>query len=295
LYKYIVKKNKLLSIIKKFRAIYNKKDLPENLRFLALQSCYTANFLLHELNSIAYPENCNGGTMIDVGTGLGIIPLILNSQRKYSNYICIDLDNKGLTTAKRLFEENNFNPICADAYAMPLKNSIADILFARYVLQHVSSIELFLLELKKIMKSNSKIVIIDVEDDMNIFYPELPPETKKVFESYEKFQKQRGGDRNVSKKLPYFLFKTGFKNVEIKPFTSTFFVSKKDCSDYFRQTKEAFLVLSAELELVKDELIAHKYISPSDFHRGLNNCLVYLNSSDGIFMSKTEFLITATK
>ena len=214
----------MLSIIEKFRAIYNKKDIPENLRFLALQSCYTANFLLHELNSISYPENCNDGTAVDVGTGLGIIPLILNSQRKYRKYIGIDIDNKGLTIAERLFEENNFNPICADVYAMPLKNSISDILFARYVLQHVSCIELFLSELKKIMKTDSKIVIIDVEDDMNVFYPELPPETKSVFESYEKFQKQCGGDRNISKKLPYLLFQAGFKNVEIKPFTSTFFV-----------------------------------------------------------------------
>jgi ubiquinone/menaquinone biosynthesis C-methylase UbiE len=285
----------LLSIIEKFRAIYNEKDIPENLRFLALQSCYTANFLLYELNSIPYPENCNDGTAVDVGTGLGIIPLILNSQKKYRKYIGVDIDNKGLTIAERLFEENNFNPICADVYAMPLKNSISDILFARYVLQHVSRIELFLSELKKIMKTDSKIVIIDVEDDMNIFYPELPPETKSVFESYEKFQKQCGGDRNISKKLPYFLFQTGFRNVEIKPFTSTFFVSKKDCRDYFKQTKDAFLALSAELELVKDELFKHKFISPSDFHRGLNNCLAYLNSSDSIFISRTEFLITATK
>ena len=285
----------MLSIIEKFRAIYNKKDTSEDLRFLALQSCHTANFLLHELNSISHPENCNNGTAVDIGTGLGIIPLILHSQGKYHNYIGIDIDNKGLMIAKRLFEENNFNPICADVYAMPLKNAISDILFARYVLQHVSRIEFFLSELKKIMKTDSKIVIIDVEDDMNVFYPELPPETKNVFASYEKFQKQCGGDRNISKKLPYFLFQTGFKNVEIKPFTSTFFVSKKYCRDYFKQTKDAFLALSTELELVKDELFKHKFISPSDFHRGLNSCLVYLNSSDSIFISRTEFLITAMK
>ncbi|MHB8282197.1 MAG: class I SAM-dependent methyltransferase [bacterium] len=287
------------SFIEQFRAIYNQKDIPENLRFLALQSCYTANFLLQELNCIAYPKNCNAdtvpNTMIDVGTGLGIIPLILNSQKKYYNYICVDIDNNGLKIAKQLFEGKHFSLVCADVYAMPFKDSISDILFARYVLQHVNRIDLFLLELKKIMKTNSKIVIIDIEDDLNVFYPELPPETKKVFESYEKFQKQCGGDRNISKKLSYFLFKTGFKNVEIKPFTSTFFASKEDYPDYFKQIKNSFLLLSSELELIKNELFKNKFISPTDFHKGLNSYLNYLNCSDSIFMSKTEFIITAMK
>ena len=301
LYKYLLLKNKLSSFIEQFKAIYNQKDIPENLRFLALQSCYTANFLLQELNSLAYPKNCNADTMsntytmIDVGTGLGIIPLILNSQKIYYNYICVDIDNNSLKIAKQLFEEKHFSLVCADVYAMPFKDPIADILFARYVLQHINRIDLFLLELKKIMKTNSKIVIIDIEDDLNIFYPELPPETTKVFESYEKFQKQCGGDRSISKKLSYFLSKSGFRNVEIKPFTSTFFASKEDYPDYFKQIKNSFLLLSSELELIKDKLFKNKLISPTDFHKGLNSYLNYLNYSDSIFMSKTEFLITAMK
>ena len=258
---------------------------------MAYQSYLTAPHLLYQLNSLGY--TFDGKTVADVGTGVGILPYLLKD-RNPSKIIGIDLDKDFLKAARYLTDAENTAYINADGRNIPLKDSAFDAVFVRYVFQHVNLSDIFLYEIKRIVKDGGLLVIADIEDDMNIFYPDLPESSKKLFEAYSEYQKLKGGDRLISKKLPAFLLSHGFKDIEIKPYTLVFFKGGDGSPDH-ETLKNAFLLVQNELELVKYDLLNRKLIGSVEFHKGLNDYFKFLNLKDDLLISKTEFLITCKK
>lgn len=278
-------------LCEKYIEISKSSDYSPNIRFLSFQSYLTSPYLTHQLNSISY--NFNDKVIGDIGTGLGIIPCLLeNSNAK--NIIAIDYDRELLTAASSLKNNKNLNFICASGFNIPIKDFTFDIVFVRYVFQHINLSNSFLMEIRRVMKDGALLVIIDIDDELNLFYPDLPERSKNLFKIYSKYQELKGGDRFISKKLPAFLLNNRFKEIEVKPFTTTFF-KKPDNAGNYSAFKDAFILIQNELELVKNSLFEEKLISAIEFHKGLNDYHRFLNSDNNLFTSKTEFLITSKK
>ncbi|MHB8232288.1 MAG: class I SAM-dependent methyltransferase [bacterium] len=267
-------------------------DYSPNVRFMAFQSYLTAPHLFEQLNSI----DCSfsGKTVADIGTGLGIL-LHLLKDKNPSKIIGIDIDKGSLNAARYLTQAKNTGYINANGFNMPVKDGAFDVVFARYVFQHVNLSGNFLSEIKRIIKDGGLLVIMDIEDDLNIFYPELPEAAEKLFRIYSEYQELKGGDRFISKKLPAFLaaggLGGGFCEIEMKPYTFVFFKNKNDVSNS-TVLKNTFLLVQNELELVKNNLLTEKLISSIEFYKGLNDYFKFLNSENNLLISKTEFLIT---
>jgi ubiquinone/menaquinone biosynthesis C-methylase UbiE len=274
-----------------FSNIALSPDYSPDVRFMALQSYLTAPHLFEQLNSIDY--SFSGKTVADIGTGLGVL-LHLLKDKNPSKIIGIDIDKNSLNAASRLTRSKNTGYINANGCNMPFKDSTFDAVFARYVFQHVNLSDDFLSEIKRIIKDGGILAIMDIEDDLNVFYPDLPDSSKKLFRIYSEYQKLKGGDRYISKKLPAFLSSCGFGEIEIKPYTFVFFKSK-DRGPGPTVLKNAFLLVQNELELVKDNLLTEELISPIEFHKGLNDYFKFINLENNLLISKTEFLITCKK
>jgi ubiquinone/menaquinone biosynthesis C-methylase UbiE len=258
---------------------------------MAYQSYLTAPHLLHQINSLDYPFD--GKSVADIGTGVGILPYLLK-ERNLSKIIGIDLAQDFLKAARYLNNAENTAYINADGRNIPVKDSVFDAVFVRYVFQHVSLSDIFLSEIKRIIKDGGLLIIADIEDDMNIFYPDLPESSKKLFRIYSEYQKLKGGDRLISKKLPAFLLSCGFKDIKIIPFTFVFFKGSEGSSSP-EALKNAFLLVQNELEIVKNDILSRKLIASIEFHKGLNDYFKFLNLKDDLLISKTEFLITCKK
>lgn len=258
---------------------------------MAFQSYLTAPFLLRQLNALEY--SFAGKIIGDAGTGLGILPCLLKDKNPLK-IVGIDLDRSFLKTAGNLTHSENTAYINADIRRMPLKDNIFDAIFARYVFQHLNLSNIFLSEIKRTMKDGGLLVIADIEDDLTVYYPEPPDSSKKLFAAYSNYQMLSGGDRLISKKLPAFLSSVGFNDIKIKNFAQTFFKNGR-VSDCAETLKNAFLLLQNELELVKENFFKEKLITPTEYHRGLNDYYKFLISEDYIFISKTDFLITCVK
>jgi ubiquinone/menaquinone biosynthesis C-methylase UbiE len=258
---------------------------------MAYQSYLTAANLSGQLNGI----ECSFADKIiaDIGTGLGILPHLLQ-EKNPSKIIAVDVDKNSLNAAHSLSGAKNTGYVNGDANKLPLKDCIFDAIFVRYVFQHVNLSPIFISEIKRTTKNGGLLIIIDIEEDMNIFYPDLPESSKKLFKVYSEYQKIKGGDRFISKKIPAFLSSAGFKDIKIKPFTYVFFKNGSENSAS-EALKNAFLLLQGELELVKQELLEKKMIGPVEFHKGLNDYFKFLNSDCDLLISKSEFLITCRK
>ena len=267
------------------------QDFSPDVRYMAYQSYLTAPHLLHQIDNLGYLFY--GKTVADIGTGVGILPYLLK-EKNLSKIIGIDLDKDSLRAARYLSDDENTAYINADGRNIPVKDSIFDAIFVRYVFQHTGMSDIFLSEIKRTIKDGGLLIIADIEDDMNIFYPDLPESSKKLFRIYSEYQKLKGGDRLISKKLPAFLLSHGFKDIKIRPYTFVFFKGSEGSSSP-EDFKNAFLLVQNELELVKNDILSRKLIASIEFHKGLNDYFKFLNLSDDLLISKTEFLITCKK
>lgn len=273
---------------KQFETISNSFAFSDAVRFLSFQSYLTASCVVNQLNNleINYKDKIVG----DIGTGVGIIPCILQDS-PIKNIIGIDLDLELLIPAKSVAKNNKINFICASGFDIPIKENFFDLLFIRYVFQHTNLLKNIIKEIKRVLKPEGILIVIDIDDGFNVFYPELPENSRKLFKAYSEYQTMRGGDRSIARKIPSFLSENGFEDVALKPYTSSFFKKEGLGFDY-SQLAIPFLLLQKELELIKNEIFDLKLLRAIEFHRGINDFYRFLNSSDSLFASKTEFIIT---
>ncbi len=266
-------------------------DYSPDIRFMAFQSYLTAPHLFGQLNGLNY--SFAGKTVADIGTGLGILAYLLKDKNALK-IVGIDINKSFLKAARHLIKDKNTGFINANGFKIPVKDCIFDIVFARYVFQHINLSGDFISEIKRVLKPGGLLAVIDIEDDLNISYPDLPESTKNLFRIYSEYQKEQGGDRFISKKIPAFLSSAGFEDIELNPCTAVFFKGKDDGLNS-AALKNAFLLVQNELGLVKKNLLDDKFIGPAEFHKGLNDYFKFLNMENNLFISKTEFIITCKK
>ena len=268
-------------------------DYSPDIRFMALQSYLTAPYLFRQIKEAC--GSCADKSIADIGSGIGMLPHILENE-KYSRIVSADLDINFLNAAKKLTASRGPSAfINADGAHLPFLDSVFDLVFVRYVFQHVGLSEDFISELRRIIKTGGKLVIMDIEENLNVFYPGLPESSKNLFKKYSEYQELKGGDRNISIKLPAFLSRNGFGGITVKPYSDVFFGEEGREDLNAAALKNVFLLIQNELELVKERLIERKLMSLVDFHKGLNDYFRFLNSGKNLFVSKTEFLIAGVK
>lgn len=261
------------------------------IRFIALQSHLTASYLAKQIKD----SGCFDGpkTIADIGAGLGLLRYVLDDAEN-SRIINVDIDKHVLNAAK----DSQSAPlktafINAGGSALPFREGIFDLVFARYVFQHTGLSDVFAAEINRTLRHGGTLAVIDIEDDLNVFYPALPESSRKLFQKYSEYQAARGGDRNISKKLPSFFLNNGFKEIAVLPYTVVFFVEKPN--DDAPSINSVFLLMQQELELVKEELVRRNLINYVEFHKGVNDYYKFLQSGNNLFVSRTEFLITCRK
>lgn len=95
------------------------------------------------------------GTILDVGSGMGYHLQFeeVSSKRKY---ICLDKDP---TMLKRI-ENSKVKKIVGVCGDIPLKAHSVDIIIASHILEHLPKLEHDLLELKRVLKKNGKLVVV---------------------------------------------------------------------------------------------------------------------------------------
>jgi SAM-dependent methyltransferase len=70
-------------------------------------------------------------------------------------------------------------------------------------------------EIKHLLKPGGKLVIMDIDDRLHLFDPEDPPEVQAISNRFIEEHKQKGGDRNIGRKLLRILRDAGFVDVSL--------------------------------------------------------------------------------
>jgi len=155
------------------------------------------------------------GTFLDLGCGPGFVTGNIAAQYPNLELLGLDTSNELLEVAKLVVQKQQprVQFQYGNAYETGLADNSVDFVYSRLLYQHLEHPEKAMKEAKRILKPGGKLCILDVDDQLQLFYPELPS-FQALQDAAAKQQKQNGGDRHIARKLSKMMLNQGFKNTQ---------------------------------------------------------------------------------
>jgi SAM-dependent methyltransferase len=172
-------------------ALLNRLTNPPFLNFLALQGTET---------------------VLEVGSGLGLLASDVAARVPQGTVFGVEFSAEQLARIPR--SVSNLHFVRGDAHTLPYPSNTFDVVYCRYVLEHVADPLSVLREMRRVLKPGGRAHAQENDDSMFTFDPDCP----KVAALWEKFialQFRLGGDPLIGRRL-YRLFRhAGFEEVQL--------------------------------------------------------------------------------
>lgn len=151
--------------------------------------------------------------VLEVGSGLGILAEEVAKIVSRGKVFGIEYSREQLLIAERKSLANLLF-IPGDAHELPFEDNCFDVVYCRYVLEHVKNPLQVLKEMYRVLKPNGKAFVQENNILVNVIYP-VCRNFDYVWEKFSILQNKIGGDALIGKRL-FPLFKSsGFKNIEL--------------------------------------------------------------------------------
>ena len=131
-----------------------------------------------------------------------------------------------------------------NAYQLDFADDSFDFVYARFLFQHLEQPLDAIAEIRRVLKPGGRFAIADIDDSVFSILPE-PPGLIDMLALASAAQAKRGGDRQIGRKLTYYLKKAGFEDIA----TDLEFISSNDIG------LEQFLAITTKfkIELLDEE------------------------------------------
>jgi SAM-dependent methyltransferase len=101
-----------------------------------------------------------------------------------------------------------------DALRLPFEADRFDVVYCRYLLEHVAGPAQALAEMHRVLRRNGKVFIQENNILANEFYPDCP-KFDALWRKFAGLQRQLGGDALIGKKLFALLKEAGFETITL--------------------------------------------------------------------------------
>lgn len=229
--------------------------------------------LLH--SDTRYPKGAN---VLEAGCGVGAQTLPLAQNSPNAQITSIDISPVSIQQAQLAAQKaglTNVNFLVADIFNPPFKPQSFDHLFLCFVLEHLPKPIEALAQLKKLLKPNGTITVIEGDHGSAYFHPDSPFARKAIQCQIE--LQSRCGNANVGRQLHPLLRSAGFSNIHVSPRMVYVDANRPDLIDGF--TLKTF---TAMIQGVRENAIANNLISPQEFDQGIAD-LQNTANTNGVF------------
>lgn len=159
-------------------------------------------------------------SVLDVGSGLGLLAFELAANVR-TDIHGVDIDrgfvehakvlNDRLTAAGLFQERASIQFSAGDIRRLDFADKSFDFVFVREVLQFVPDPGQAVSELFRVLRPGSFLCLSDMDDQLRITWPPPSPALERLVAAVADTQHQRGGDRQVGRKLTSYLRAGGFE------------------------------------------------------------------------------------
>ncbi|MEL7003230.1 MAG: methyltransferase domain-containing protein [Bacteroidota bacterium] len=219
-----------------------------------------------------------GSLILEAGCGVGAQTKIIGSKNPESNFISIDISEKSISKAQETIKSLDIGNVefqQADVFDLPYNDESFDHVFVCFILEHLAKPELALQELKRVVKKQGTITVIEGDHGSTYFYPDSEA-ARNAVKAQVDLQHQNGGNANIGRELFPLISSVGFVDVNVDSRPVYVDESKAEMVDGF--IKNTF---TAMIEGIKEEALSKKLISKSEIEKGIKD--LYKTAEGGTF------------
>ncbi len=223
----------------------------------------TLTGLLH--GDTHYPK---GSKVLEAGCGVGAQTVILAKNSPGALIISMDISSESLDKARSLIKKSRINNVefrIADIFDLPFEDNTFDHVFVCFVLEHLREPIKALKNLKKVLKKEGTLTVIEGDHETSLFYPESK-DAMKTIRCLIDIQKKLGGDSLIGRRLYPLLKKAGFNNINISPRFVYADESRPKMTEGF--TKKTYIAM---VKGVEKQAIACGMIDKKTWNKGIRD------------------------
>src|SRR6266404_1323716 len=143
-----------------------------------------------------------GEKVLEVGSGLGILAADVAAAAVDVQVIGLEKSAEQIAAAATA---SGTRYIRGDAHSIPFPDGRFDLVYGRYILEHVLDPQRVLREMKRVARGGGRVAVC--ENDISLLRLDPPcPVAEEVWRSFERYQQQLGGDGRIGRRL-YRLFR----------------------------------------------------------------------------------------
>jgi SAM-dependent methyltransferase len=241
-------------------------------------------FLLHE--GTRYPP---GSTVLEAGCGVVAQTLLLAGNSPDAQFVSIDISPESLTRAQDRVSGEKFANVTfrkADICNLPFRTGTFDHVFVCFTLEHLPDPLLALDNLRKVLRPQGTITVIEGDHGSAIFYPDTTA-AHHVIDCLVTLQRQAGGNALIGRELQHLLTDAGFEDVTVSPrqiYTTRSIPSSSEA------VKSIFIAM---IEGVREQAIAGGLADPEAWDKGIRD--LYRTTEQGGMFCYTFFKAVGRK
>jgi ubiquinone/menaquinone biosynthesis C-methylase UbiE len=152
--------------------------------------------------------------VLEVGSGIGL--LATEVAKKIPGGQVTGLEKSADQMKKCPSALPNLTFVKGDAHNMPFKDESFDLVYCRYILEHVANPIKVLNEVWRVLIKGGRVFVQENNILAIEMYPECP-NFKKAWQKFALLQYELGGDALIGKKIYSLLKKSNFKKIELSP------------------------------------------------------------------------------
>jgi len=170
--------------------------------------------LLHDGTSYKDSE-----IVLEAGCGIGAQTRILSKRNPQTNFISIDISDHSLQQVKMMIENESISNVTIqkeNIMELTFDDESFDHIFVCFVLEHLRDPDSALLELKRVLKPNGSITVIEGDHGSCFWTPETI-DALTAWKALIKAQADLGHDSLIGRRLYPLLKNVGFKIEDVSP------------------------------------------------------------------------------
>lgn len=247
-------------------------DQRENIRLQDQAS--TLVELLHADTS--YPA---GSRVLEAGCGVGAQTVTLAMNSPDAVITSIDISATSLAEAERRVDAAGLSNVHfeqGDIFNLPYAPDSFDHIFVCFVLEHLSQPVKALQTLKRLLKQEGTITVIEGDHGSTYFHPHSEAAHRAIRCQVE-LQRRAGGNAMIGRELYPLLYEAGYSDIRVSPRMVYVDSSRPALVEGF--TKRTF---TAMIEGVREPAIRAGIMDANEFDQGIRD-LYRTTEADGVF------------
>jgi len=152
-----------------------------------------------------------GSRVLEVGSGLGILADEVAASAGGCDVVGIELSAAQIAAATR---SARVAVVRADAHELPLASESFDLVYARFLLEHVANPAGVLGEMRRVLRRGGRVAVLENDVSLVRFDPPCPV-FERVWAAFVEVQRALGGDALIGRRLFGLLRSAGFRDVEL--------------------------------------------------------------------------------